>query len=147
MGLTPNVRVALDLSYFPALVTLPMCEGSCTSMFWVKAPCGLSGWVSIEPETLALLSVSAFYPGLPGPLSVALYPFKLKVMGTGTADLHFVLLRPVSKSVLSRGLPAAPGALAQTAFPSSRAHGPGSQPRKPSALGAGGSIPTSPNPG
>lgn len=75
-------------------------------MFWVKAPCDLgSGWWVSGKETLALLSVSAFHrllSGLPGPLSVALYPAKLKVMGTGTADLHFVLLRPVSKSVLSR---------------------------------------------
>ena len=54
---------------------------------------------------VTLLSMSAFHhflSGLPGPVSVAVYPAKPKVMGTGTADLHFVLLWPVSGLVLSR---------------------------------------------
>lgn len=104
MGLTLNVRVALDLSYFPALVhPLPMCEGLLHFHVLGKGSLWSGEWVvGIGQGDPGSAQRVRFLSGLPGPLSVALYPAKLKVMGTGTADLHFVLLRPVSKSVLSR---------------------------------------------
>lgn len=102
-GFTPNIRVALHLSYFQALVA-PTAHGQGTlelQCFRVKTPCGPgSGWWVSGKQTLTVQRVLFSFHNLPS--SRCLRLFIQKAIGTGTADLPFTLLWPGSKSALSR---------------------------------------------
>lgn len=68
MGFTPNIRVALHLSYFQALVA-PTAHGQGTlelQRFRVKAPCGPgSGWWVSGKQTLTVQRVLCSFHNLP----------------------------------------------------------------------------------